>query len=125
MQLFSRNSPPDRVMALVIQSCNREMYTVVSKFPGKTWRAAHVQTGAPFVFRPPGSKAMVKLIGISPPAAFASIKEHIFLQSTMVTVYNEYLLSLYKTAIIKCHNWIENHHGPACSSTYEYLLDVA
>ena len=25
------------------------MYTVVSKFPGKTWGAAHVQTGAPLV----------------------------------------------------------------------------
>ena len=83
MQLFSWNSPPDRVMALVIQSCNTEMYTVVSKFPGKTWGAAHVQTGAPFVFWPPGSKAMVKLIGISPHAAFASFKATSFLQSTI------------------------------------------
>ena len=86
MQLFSRNSPPLRVMALVIQSCNTEMYTVVSKFPGKTWRAAHAQTGASFVFRPPGSKAIVKLIGISPHAAFASFKEHLF------TVYYGYSL---------------------------------
>ena len=70
---------------------------------------------------------MVKLIGISPHAAFASFKEHLFTvyYVFMVTVYTEDLLSLYKTAIIKCHNWIENHHGPACSSTYEYLLDVA
>ena len=122
MQLISWNSPPDRVMALVIQSCNTEMYTVVSKFPGKTWRAAHVQTGASFVFRPPGSKAIVKLIGISPHAAFASIK------GTIYYLWLQFILKicyLYKTATIKCHNWIENHHGPACSSTYEYLLDVA
>ena len=65
---------------------------------------------------------MVKLIGISPHAAFASFKRtsyYLWLQFTLKICY------LYKTATIKCHNWIENHHGPACSSTYEYLLDVA
>ena len=65
---------------------------------------------------------MVKLIGISPHAAFASFKATSFCSLlSMVTVYTEDLLSLYKTAIIKCHNWIENHHCPA---SYEYLLDV-
>ena len=92
------------------------MYTVVSKFPGKTWGAPHVQTGAPFVLGYGGTN------WISPHAAFASFKRtsyYLWLQFTLNICY------LYKTAIIKCHNWIENHHGPACSSTYEYLLDVA
>ena len=66
---------------------------------------------------------MVKLIGISPHAAFAGFKGTSFY--SLLSMVTEDLLSLYKTAIVKCHNWIENHHGPACSSTYEYLLDVA
>ena len=60
-------------MAIVIQSCNMEMYIVVSKFPGKTWGAAHAQTGAPWYGR---------TVWIFPHAEFASSKEP-GLQSTI------------------------------------------
>ena len=69
---------------------------------------------------------MVKLIGISPHAAFASFKGTSF---TIYYLWLQFILKicyLYKTAPIKCHNWIENHlvvHP--IGSTYEYLLDVA